>query len=99
MKSAMLITNNAACDDANRFCEELGWGADTFVIPLSNDGKTVTHWAARTDVGEADQSALEACPYITIDLGAVGNPAAHADAVMEVLGLARLDPQGDDLRA
>ena len=87
MTSAVLIVPASALDDANAFCAELGWGPQSFSIPLSSGGDTITHWAARVDVDEVSRASIEACPYITPDFDEGGDAASHAAEVFEASGL------------
>ena len=92
MTSAVLIVPSSALDDANTFCAELGWGPQSFSIPLSSGKGIVTHWAARVDVNEVSRAAIEACPYITPDFDEGGDAAAHATAVFAAAGLVGVMP-------
>jgi hypothetical protein len=96
MTSAVLIVPAAALDDANVFCAELGWGPQSFSIPLSSGKGGVTHWAARVDVDEVSRAAIEACPYITPDFDEGGDAASHAAAVFEAAGLVGVIPYPEE---
>ena len=52
MHSAVLITPTALKAQADAVGAAMGWGPVSYTIPLG-DGETVTHFAARADVGES----------------------------------------------
>lgn len=52
MQSAVLIIPDALLSQANAVGEAMGWGPTSYVIPLSDDGETVTHWGLRADVDD-----------------------------------------------
>ena len=52
MQSAVLIIPAALLSQANAVGAAMGWGPESYVIPLSEDGETVTHWGLRADVDE-----------------------------------------------
>ena len=61
--SAVLIIPDAMKAATNAVGEALGYGPDNYSIALSNDGgATLTHWASRTNVGEAFQAMLRDPP-------------------------------------
>ena len=96
MTSAVLITPVAALDDANAFCSTMGWGPQTFSIPLTSGGDDVTHWAARVDVPLEDQAAIEACEHITPDFSEGEDAFTHAQSVFATLGIQIIQRNGSD---
>lgn len=51
MHSAVLIIPAAMLAQANALGESMGWGPESYTVPLSTDGETVTHYGCRADVG------------------------------------------------
>jgi len=52
MFSAVLIIPSALLTEANAVGASMGWGPESYTIPLSDDGEAVTHWGLRADVDE-----------------------------------------------
>jgi hypothetical protein len=52
MQSAILIIPVALLSQANAVGAAMAWGPESYTIPLSDDGSTVTHWGLRADVDE-----------------------------------------------
>jgi hypothetical protein len=52
MHSAVLIIPAALREAADAIGAAMGWGPCSYTVPLSADGETVTHYAARADVGD-----------------------------------------------
>jgi hypothetical protein len=50
MTSAVLIAPAALRLPANAIGEAMGWGPDSYTIPISADGADVTHYGCRADV-------------------------------------------------
>lgn len=100
MTSAVLIIPVAMKSAANAVGEALGWGPDNYTIPLSDNGATITHWACRTDVGEAFKAMLINPPDIPgiadvlagmiVDLSDEVTNAEHLAAAMASRGLVRV---------
>jgi hypothetical protein len=81
MYSTVLITPAALVTEANALGAALGHGPETYTVPLTADGETLTHWGAH---------AVTTASFIDLILGAaVGNwPAldwpAHGLSLAEV---------------
>jgi hypothetical protein len=52
MHSAVLIIPAALKPAADAIGAAMGWGPCSYTVPLTADGETVTHYAARADVGD-----------------------------------------------
>jgi hypothetical protein len=50
--SAVLIIPAALKPAADAIGAAMGWGPCSYTVPLTADGETVTHYAARADVGD-----------------------------------------------
>ena len=53
MTSAVLIVPAANRDEANAFGEAQGYGPNSYSVPLTPDGTTITHWGCRAEVGQS----------------------------------------------
>jgi len=76
MRSAVLIIPATMRDAANDLAAAMGWGDENYTIPLSGDGETVTHFAARADVGDE---------FVAMLRGEVEPPAGIAEMAQPVI--------------
>lgn len=76
MQSAILILPADLKSQGNAIGESMGWGPESYTIPLSNNGLDVTHYGLRADV--SDQ-------FIRWITGVDPLPIQGADAVLASL--------------
>lgn len=76
MRSAVLIIPASMREAANGLAVAMGWGDENYTIPLSSDGETITHYAARADVGDE---------FIAMARGEAELPAAVAEIARSVI--------------
>jgi hypothetical protein len=79
MHSAVLIIPAALKPAADAIGAAMGWGPTSYTVPLSADGETVTHYAARADVTDSFVN------WITGSEPLPSNIAEHAAPVLAAL--------------
>jgi hypothetical protein len=52
MQSAVLILPANLKTQGNTIGDAMGWGPESYTIPLSDNGADITHWGLRADVDE-----------------------------------------------
>lgn len=96
LTSAVFILPDAYRDAGNALGENMGWGSNSYSVPLSPDGtEPATHWGARADVSPGFFDLLaspppEAAPILAeliLDTRESGEPYAHWTDVIGGLGL------------
>ena len=83
--SAVLIIPAALKAEADAVGALMGWGPESYTIPLG-DGESVTHYAARADVGES---------FIGWCRGTIPLPDPAAQPVIDAL-IANFSPDPED---
>jgi len=85
MTSAVLIVTTANLDAANALGEAMGWGPNSYSVPLSTDGTDpATHYGLHAWVTEEFQALIETGAYPS-QVEAAGITQADYDAMMAAL--------------
>ena len=100
--STVLIVHTALLSKANALGDALGHGPESYTIPLSDDGETVTHFGAHTyateaffaTVGGAMGGSLPPVDWSTYGITAGDVVEVLASLIVSAPGSA-LDPEGD----
>lgn len=84
MHSVVLIVPAAHLDAANRLAELMGWGMNSYSVPLTSTGGGVTHYGLHTwaDDGFLAMLAGAGAGIMPPELEAAGYPALDFAAVM-----------------
>jgi hypothetical protein len=71
MTSAVLIIPALYLEAANQLGKTMGWGDGNYTVPLTMDGKTVSHYGCRADVQQGFMDLManppkEAAPILAV---------------------------------
>lgn len=94
MTSAVLIVPADALKAANALGAVMGWGPNNYTIRLSDNGKTVTHWACRIDLTDDQIVAVQDGAKeigLTVDLSESLWGADHLAEAMATRGLSLVE--------